>query len=174
MNDDQRNPPAELDRLLQRGFRYAVALTHDEMQAEDLVQEACMRMVRKKKAWQAGYFFTTIRNHFIELYRHKRKFPLFALDEVTKKDIPAEEHLRDDETIFAETEFLDKALSELNPGEREMLYLFVVEGYTAREISEMTDRPRNTVLSIVHRAQKKLRTRLEDEESQESPWRKKH
>ena len=174
MNDAQRNPPAELDRLLERGFRYAVALTHDEMQAEDLVQEACMRMVRKKKAWHAAYFFTTIRNHFIELFRHKRKFPLIALDEINRKDIPAEGLLRDEETIFAETDFLEKALSELTPGEREMLYLFIVEGYTAREISEMTDRPRNTVLSIVHRAQKKLRTRLKDEESQESPWRKKH
>ena len=69
---------------------------------------------------------------------------------------------------------MEKALAELTPGEREMLYLFIVEGYTAREISEMTDRPRNTVLSIVHRAQKKLRARLKHGESQESPWRKKH
>jgi RNA polymerase sigma-70 factor (ECF subfamily) len=174
MYDAQRNPQPDLDRLLERGFRYAVALTHDDMQAEDLVQEACMRMVRKKQAWQAAYFFTTIRNHFIELYRHNRKFPLFALDEINRKDIPAEGLLRDNETIVAETDLLEKALSELAPGEREMLYLFVVEGYTAREISEMTDRPRNTVLSIVHRAQKKLRARLEDEESQEAPWRKKH
>lgn len=174
MDDAQRNPQSHLNLLLERGFRYAVALTHDDMQAEDIVQEACMRMVRKKQPWHAAYFFTTIRNHFIELYRHKKKFPLFALDEINKKVVPEEELLRDDETIVAQTDSLAKALSKLLPGEREMLYLFIVEGYTAREISEMTDRPRNTVLGIVHRAKKKLRALLIDDEAEESPWQKKH
>lgn len=170
MDDAQRNTQPDLDQLLERGFRYAVALTHDDMQAGDLVQEACMRMVRKKQPWNSAYFFTTIRNHFIELYRHKRKFPLIALDEINEQDIPEERFLRDDETIVADADYLEKALSRLTTGEREMLYLFIVEGYTAREISEMADRPRNTVLSIVHRARKKLRAMLEDEEAEVSPW----
>ena len=173
MNGTQRNPQSDLKRLLERGFRYAVALTHDDVQAEDLVQEACTRMVRKKQPWNDAYFFTTIRNHFIDLYRHKRKFPLLALDEINKGDISEERLLRDDETIVADADSLEKALSGLATGEREMLYLFVVEGYTAQEISEMTDQPRNTVLSIVHRARKKLRVLLEDEIIEESQWQKK-
>ena len=87
MNGTQQNPQPDLERLLERGFRYAVALTHDDVQAEDLVQEACARMVRKKQPWNDAYFFTTIRNHFIELYRRKRKFPLLALDENNKRYI---------------------------------------------------------------------------------------
>lgn len=171
MNDAQRNPQFDLERLLERGFRYAFTLTHDDMQAEDLLQEACMRMVRKKQPpWQAAYLFTTIRNHFIELYRHNKKFPLISIDEINEKDIAEERLFRDDETIVADSDSLEKALSRLTAGEREMLYLFVVEGYTAREISEMTDRPRNTILSIVHRTRKKLRELLEDEEGEVSPW----
>lgn len=173
MNGTQRNPQSDLKRLLERGFRYAVALTHDDVQAEDLVQEACARMVRKKQPWHDAYFIATIRNHFIELYRHKRKFPLLALDEINKRAISEERLLRDDETIVADADSLKKALSGLATGEREMLYLFVVEGYTAREISEMTDQPRNTVLSIIHRARKKLRVLLEDEIIEESRWQKK-
>jgi RNA polymerase sigma-70 factor (ECF subfamily) len=163
MNVGQRNPQTDLDRLLERGFRYAVSLTHDNMQAEDLVQEACVRMVRIKHPWHATYFFTIIRNRFIEQYRHKKKFPFIALDEIGKKDIPEERLLRDEENIVTDAESLEKALSSLKTEEREMLYLFVVEGYTASEISKMTSRPRNTVLSIVHRTRIKLRAFLENE-----------
>lgn len=162
MNTAKRTPQLDLDRLLERGFRYAVALTHDEMLAEDLVQEACARMVKKKRPWRTSYFFTTIRNHFIDLHRRKKKFPLFELDETNRKHISEERLIRDSETIVADVDSLERALSGLSTGEREMLYLFVVEEYTAREIADMTGRPRNTVLSIVHRARKKLRALLEN------------
>ena len=52
---------------------------------------------------------------------------------------------------------LEKPLSRLREEEREALFLNVVEGYTAQEIAKLTDRPRNTVLSLIHRARFKLR-----------------
>ena len=32
-------PPVSLDELLQRGYRYAVSLTHDPARAEDLLHD---------------------------------------------------------------------------------------------------------------------------------------
>ena len=53
---------------------------------------------------------------------------------------------------------LDRFLRQLRDVERETLYLSVVEGYTADEISTMTSTARGTVLSMIHRAKIKLRT----------------
>ena len=53
------------------------------------------------------------------------------------------------------------ALSLLRPDEREVLFLAAVEGYTAQEIGEMTERPRGTVLSLLHRARQRVRNTLE-------------
>src|SRR5260370_42570114 len=51
---------------------------------------------------------------------------------------------------------IDALLSELRPEEREALFLHEVEGYTASEISRMTEQPRGTVLSLMHRARQRL------------------
>lgn len=169
MDEADQRTRADLNQLLDRGFRYALALTHNEMKAEDVVQEACMRMMKKNIPWQASYFFTTIRNYFIELFRHDKKFPSIHLDSVNEKTLSKEQSLRDSESIIADTESLEKALAQLKTEEREILFLFVIEGYTAQEIAKVVDRPRNTVLSIIHRARKKLRASLEKEQAEVLP-----
>ena len=55
---------------------------------------------------------------------------------------------------------LHRALGTLRPDERETLFLAVVEGYTAQEIADMTQRPRGTILSLLHRTKEKLRNLL--------------
>ena len=59
---------------------------------------------------------------------------------------------------------LDELLAFLRPEEREALYMNAVEGYSAREIAELTDRPRNTVLSLIHRGKKKFRDAIRREQ----------
>ena len=51
---------------------------------------------------------------------------------------------------------IELLMSRLRPEESEALYLNVVEGYTASEISEQTGSPRGTILSLIHRAREKL------------------
>ena len=52
---------------------------------------------------------------------------------------------------------MHRALGRLRDDEREVLFLAAVEGYTATELAELTDKPRGTILSMIHRAKKKLR-----------------
>lgn len=47
-----------------------------------------------------------------------------------------------------------------------MLFLTAVEGYTTAEIAQLTGRPRGTILSALHRAKKKLRQLLADDEEE--------
>lgn len=169
MTNSQKIARNDLEELLERGFQYAIALTHDETQAEDLVQEACIRMVRNSSPWKRAYFFTVIRNYFIELYRHRKKFPSVPFEEQDNKKISDEQELRNTEEITANTELLEKTLSTLTPEEREILFLFTVEEYTAQEIGELINRPRNSVLSIVYRSRMKVRKILKQKHGEVSP-----
>ena len=58
---------------------------------------------------------------------------------------------------------LDTLLATLSDGEREALYLNCVEGYSTREISEQTGKPRGTILSLIARGRQKLQDRVLNE-----------
>ena len=154
-------PPeaAELDALLQRAYRYALSLTHDADEARDLVQDASLSVARRGGPWHAGYLLTAVRNRFLDLRRRPALFDHDA-DE-TALDDPADAPAPDDAAPFAAVA-LGSALGELREAEREVLFLHAVEGLTASEIGALTDRPRGTVLSLLHRTKKKLRARLGD------------
>ena len=57
---------------------------------------------------------------------------------------------------------IEKMLEVIRPEEREVLYLSLVEGYTAQEIGEITDKPRGTVLTLAYRGKAKMRQVLSD------------
>ncbi len=143
-------PPAnELDDLLQRAYRYALALTHDPSFAEDLVQEACVSIAKRGGPWQVGYLFSAIRSRFIDACRRRK---LVAFESIEHADVAAAEVV--DPTLDGP---LEQALARLKPADRELLLLAVVEEYTTKEIAALTGRPLGTVLSNIHRAKLKLR-----------------
>jgi RNA polymerase sigma-70 factor (ECF subfamily) len=144
------NPSAdELDELLQRAYRYALALTHDPSTAEDLVQEACVAIARHGGPWQAGYMFSAVRSRFIDACRRRG---LVAFEPIGPMEFAAAESI---DTSLDGT--LENALARLKPGDRELLLLAVVEEYSTKEIAALTGRPLGTVLSSIHRAKLKLR-----------------
>lgn len=150
---------SRFEALLQSGFRYALSLSHDHAEAEDLLQDACMALVRSGGKWDKAYLFTTIRNRFIDRYRRNQRIlfvPLEGSSELEQIDETANEELPD----VIESESLHRALGQLRSEERELLFLSFVEGYTAEQIASMTNRPRGTVLSQIHRGKAKLRRLL--------------
>lgn len=138
----------QLEDLLQRGFRYALALSHSRPQAEDLVQDGVVALLRRGGPWTPAYLLRVIRNRFVDLHRRDRLVVMRALDDVPE---PAVRAGFDEPAAIVDPERLDRALAALRPEEREAIYLHCVEGYTAREIAEFTAQPRNTVLSLLHR-----------------------
>lgn len=138
--------------LLQGGFRYALSLTHHRQDAEDLTQEAWLNLCRRYGAARSrAALFTTIRNLFIDRCRRARVVGFDSLD-ASPEDPPAVA------TIAAGTrDDLDQLLGSLRPGEREVIFLHHIEGHTADEVGVLTRQPRGTVLSLLHRAFKKLR-----------------
>jgi len=136
--------------LLQSGYRYALSLTADVAEAEDLVQQGWLRLherygTRKNR----GALFTTVRRLFIDRYRRSRRVELVAIEDLDEEPpdlaMPTLDHVE-----------LGRLLGELREKEREALFLHAVEGYTAAEIAELTGQSRGTVLSLIHRARRKL------------------
>lgn len=145
---------------MQSGYRFALCLTHHNAQAEDLVQDAWFAVLRAGKPLSRAYLFTTIRNRFIDLYRRTKGL---AFEPLTEQVAPQEDDPWEDERIFPNNGRLEEALASLRPQERAALFLSAVEGYTCRQIGELMDWPRGTVLSHIHRARIKLRRMLESE-----------
>ena len=139
----------ELD-LLQAGYRYALSLTADAAEAEDLAQQGWLRLhERYGRQKNRGALFTTVRRLFIDRYRRSRRVELVAIEDLDAE--PEDLSMPSVEPID-----LERLLTQLREKEREALFLHAVEGYTAAEIGELTEQTRGTVLSLIHRARRKL------------------
>lgn len=137
--------------LLQCGYRYAMSLTHHRADAEDLTQQAWVNLHRRYGGvTSCAALFTTIRHLFID---HCRRARVVAFDSL---DSPASEPIPEAANTGVHSD-LEHLLGTLRPGEREAIYLHHVEGHTAEEVGVLTRQPRGTVLSLLHRAMKKLR-----------------
>lgn len=142
-----------IEPLLQNGYRYALSLTHDSQLAEDLLQTACLKISRKGGPWNIRYLITTLRNAHIDNIRRAGKLDFYPIDE---EDLVGDVDLM----LSSFDPELESALAQLQDDVRELLYLSVVEDYTVTELAELTQRPRGTILSILHRTKKNLRALL--------------
>jgi len=145
-------PTTDAERL-QKGYRYALALTHHPEDAQDLVHEAWLNLCRRYgQVGSNAILFTAVRNLFVDQCRRKKIVQFESLDEPETPDVP--EMVDSEPGVQGDLETL---LATLRPVEREALFLHYYEGRTAEEIGQLTSQPRGTVLSLLHRAIAKLR-----------------
>ena len=149
---------SSLEALLQSAYRYAHALCGHAEMAEDLVHEGWLKVVAKHGPKpDKALLFRVVRNLFIDDIRHKSRFPSDSFDEQLMLDVTGF-----DPSHYASYDLvLAQGLAELRGVDREVLFLWVFEGYTAAEIAELMDQSRGTVLSQIHRAKGKLKNYLE-------------
>jgi len=137
----------EID-LLQSGYRYALSLTHNEHEAEDLVQDVWLKLyIISENEKNKSLLFASIRNLYIDRYRRKKLVIMDQFDENEFIDEKLSDINNDD---------IEKCLGKLRPEEREALFLNGVEEYTAEEIANLTNQSRSTVLSLISRGKKKF------------------
>jgi len=152
----------DIAALLQSGFRYAMSLTHDTHRAEDVLQDAWLAVMQADGPHSRSYLFSAIRSRFLNANRREKLALIVSIDEQGEiaQDAFCDERLPD-----INSELLARAIAELRSVEREVLFLMVVEGYTAQEVADLTDRPRGTVLSLLHRGKRKIRYYVEQKKA---------
>jgi RNA polymerase sigma-70 factor (ECF subfamily) len=145
------------DEQLQQAYRYAMSLTNDSSMAKDIVHSAYIKVLerdtRNVKNIQ-GYLFRSIRNIFIDKKRFDSRWLMVPEDQQDNTVDIGPDTL---EATTINQNLLKKLWEELNPIERELLYLWAVEEYTIDEISQLTDTSRGTLLSRIHRIRKKIK-----------------
>lgn len=144
---------------LNRFYQYCFALTGDEPEAYDLLQDSLVKFLgRENNVRSSGaYFRRVIRNHFIDHLRKEGKYEMTELDENV---ISAQESNL--ENIIVNKEQTLIILNELGGQDRELLYLWAVEEYTSKELSDLLKVPRGTILSRLHRLKIKINNFLEE------------
>lgn len=142
----------ELAAMLQTAYRYALALTHDEALADDVLQEACLSLLKARAGWSQAYLLTAVRTRFIDhcraAGRDAEAGPKLRLHDGGNERSPVEQADR--------RAVLHDALGRLRSEEREVLFLHAAAGYSAGSIGVMTGQPRSTVLTLLQRGQRKL------------------
>ena len=145
---------------LNRLYRYCRSLCDQDSDAFDLLQSAMERCVRtppRDPAANVSYAMKIIRNLFIDRCRSDARVTLEPFDEMGGA---VDFDLSGLESLMMDRSELELAWAELSVVEREILYLWAVEGYSTDEVAGHLDKPRNSVLSIIHRMRKRLKARF--------------
>jgi RNA polymerase sigma-70 factor (ECF subfamily) len=155
-------------------YNYAVRMTGDPEDANDLVQETYMKAYRFFDSFEKGtnckaWLFRILKNSYINRYRKESKEPDKVDYDEIKEFYHTVKHSSLDSNDMQEKwygELLDdeisNALDSLPEDFREVVQLCDIEGFTYEEIANMVDCPIGTVRSRLHRGRKILREKLLD------------
>ena len=149
----------QLIGLIPRLRRFARGLTKDPDQADDLVQEACERALKKlnrygKELRLENLLYRIIYNRWVDkLRRRKTRFTKLILLSDQIKFNASEPHTGDRLDAMLD---LQTALDKLDAEQRAAIILIGVEGYSYAEAAAVLEVPPGTVASRVARARAKL------------------
>jgi RNA polymerase sigma-70 factor (ECF subfamily) len=153
-------------------YNFALRLTSDPNDAEDLVQDTIVKAFRFFICYDKGtnakaWLFRILKNSYINNYRKQSKQPnQVDYDEVATfyETIRAERTDTSDleDRMFRELidDDISNALEELPEDFRTVVLLCDIEGFTYEEIANMLDVPIGTIRSRLHRGRNLLKAEL--------------
>jgi RNA polymerase sigma-70 factor, ECF subfamily len=156
-------------------YGYALMLTRNSAEAEDLVQETYVRALEAQPRLREdsnikGWFFTILRNLWLNQLRKRKSGP-------TLVDVDGEEggadllpgQTRNSQEILLgkeDAERVQAAIDQLSTEFREVILLREFEELSYQEIANVLNCPAGTVMSRLGRARAKLRVLLVEAPSQ--------
>lgn len=154
--------PAQFEQLilphLDAAYNLARWLTRDANDAEDVVQDACLRALRYVASLNGGsaraWFLTIVRHAFYDWCRRNRPAEMDrdGCDTVDSTADPAAVDPEQAAIRIAEARVLSDAVAALPLPFREVLVLRELEDLSYKEIARVLDIPIGTVMSRLARA----------------------
>ncbi|MCX6179147.1 MAG: sigma-70 family RNA polymerase sigma factor [Chlorobiales bacterium] len=155
-------------------YNYALHLTMNPDDAEDLVQETYLKAYRFFNSFERGtnckaWLFKILKNNYINRFRKNSKEPGKVDYDLIKDFYHSIKDVRND-TTEADSDYFHsllheevyQALHSLPEEFREVIQLCDIEGFTYEEIANMVESPIGTVRSRLYRGRKLLREQLEE------------
>jgi len=163
---------------MQALYSAALRMTRNPADAEDLVQETFLKAYRAFDRYEDGtniraWLYKILTNTFINSYRAAKRRPekadvedvedLYLYHRIGDLQASGAGRSAEDEVFehFTDDE-VKKAIESLPEAFRIAVLLADVEGFSYKEIAEITDVPIGTVMSRIHRGRKALQKALHD------------
>lgn len=173
---DRSTFEAQIAPLLDSMYRTALRMTKNSDDAEDLVQETCLKAYRYFDRFEDGsnlraWIFKILTNLFINRYRKKVKEPtaveydesgeFYLYNQMVESGAVSEEQ-GPEKDLFNRTlgEDVARAIDELPEDFRMVVVMAFIEGLSYEEIADALDVPMGTVKSRLHRGRKMLQKSL--------------
>ncbi len=156
MSDTKRD--IDVIGLLAPLRRYALSLTRDPNEAEDLVHDALLRAFERRDQFRQGrqlrpWLMSILHNRFVDRLRTRRAEAVRDAEIGLRVD-PAAQAAQESATRLAEVR---RAFMALPDEQRAALHLVTVEGLSYDEAAASLGIPVGTLVSRVSRARAKLR-----------------
>jgi RNA polymerase sigma factor (sigma-70 family) len=140
-------------------FSVCLKYSRNYEEAQDNLQESFLIIFEKINQYKnsgsfEGWAKRIVINYVLQQYRKQTVF------EIVSEKIPAEEELEIDDDAIS-LEFLTKIIQELPDRYRLVFNLYVLDGYSHKEISEMLEINIGTSKSNLARAKAILKTKIE-------------
>ncbi|GAB1583441.1 sigma-70 family RNA polymerase sigma factor [Phyllobacterium phragmitis] len=138
--------------------RYARALTRDEADAEDLVQDALAKAYERRASFRSGgnlraWLLSILHNAFVDRIRSRRAetVRIDAVKQISETQVqPPQEHV----VRLAQVR---QAFFDLPEDQRAALHLVAIEGLSYQEAADTLKIPLGTLMSRIGRARASLR-----------------
>ena len=148
-------------------YNFARWLSHNDSEAEDLVQEAYLKALNGFESFTPGtdfraWIFRILRNAFLNSRTGLRAKLTQSLEPEDEQVVAIYETPESIAMASATREQLQNALEQLPEQYREVILLCDVEEMRYQEIAEVRSIPIGTVMSRLARGRKKLRGILEE------------
>ncbi len=143
----------EMDNLR----KFAIRLTRNPVEADDLLQSTVLRALEKKDYFQDGtdLFKWTSKimfNLFVTDYRRKVKFE----SQYDPEDIIGSQSVDADQDTQSEVKAVGRAMEKLSDEHRDVLVMVCIKGMQYQEVADMLNVPVGTVRSRLSRARAQL------------------
>ncbi|HEY9163939.1 MAG TPA: RNA polymerase sigma factor [Magnetovibrio sp.] len=171
----------ELVTILPRLRRFALGLTRNGAQADDLVQNACEKAITRIDQWEPGtrldsWMFRIIQTTHIDQIRgqKRREAHLEVVSNQGESSFDGERAAEASMTLDA----VRRAIYNLPDDQRAVIMLVSVEGLSYKEAAETLEIPMGTLTSRLVRARTALARMMNDmngslddsEDAQATPW----
>lgn len=153
-------------------YNFALRMTGDSDDADDLVQETYLKAFRFFDKFEKGtnckaWLFRILKNSYINDYRKHSKEPSKVdyedienfYENIKSSDVKSN-HMEEDVYSNLLDDDISAAITSLPEDFRTVIILSDIEGFTYEEIADFVDCPIGTVRSRLHRARKMLYVRL--------------
>ncbi len=158
-----------VNRLMKPAYFHALALLGDHDEAADISQETFIRAWKARKKIDVTrpfypWFYTILKRLCLNRARdnkRRQQTPVSSLpgwiEPAADVDSPGDGLIRQEEHRM-----LERALSELDMKDREIIVMKDLQGLAYKEIAELLDIPVGTVMSRLYTARKRLKQQMEE------------